>query len=110
VWIEGQLMPRVHLSIDGRGVAEVGGQLSGNSLVPDTIRAGEVELAAGTHRLALSRGAATLEPGDGGSAVVDSIFLTPASHAAAAPLDTVPLARWHDLCRHTHSWAELLRG
>ena len=37
VWVQGQLMPSVKLNLDGRPLASIAGQLSGNSLVPNTV-------------------------------------------------------------------------
>ena len=100
-------MPSLGVSIDGRALGSVAGQLDGNSLVPDTIRALTVRLAAGRHRLELTRGGFSLAPGDGGSAVLDGAFFTPASQSARA-LDEAPLARWRSLCGRPHRWVELL--
>jgi hypothetical protein len=107
LWLKGQIMPRVGVSVDGRHRAFISGQLDGNSLVPDTIAAISVPLSAGHHRLALSRGGLRLVPGDGGSAVVDEIFLTPAALPPRA-LREVPLASWRSLCGGSYAWLELL--
>ena len=37
VWLKGQFMPKVTVAVDGRLVAAPAGELSGNSLVPDTL-------------------------------------------------------------------------
>jgi hypothetical protein len=107
LWVQGQLMPSIALSLDGRPLASIAGQLSGNSLVPDTVPALPVELSAGTHRLSLVRAGLTLAPGDGGSAVLDAIFLTPASRAAEGPLLSLPASRWRALCGGRYDWIEL---
>ncbi len=78
VWVQGEIMPSVSLSVDGRPLASIAGQLDGNSLVPDTVPPIPVRLSAGAHRLSLTRHGFTLAPGDGGQAVLDAIFLTPA--------------------------------
>jgi hypothetical protein len=109
VWVQGQLMPDVELSVDGRKLASVGGQLSGNSLVPNAVPPLAVTLSAGPHRLSVTRGPSTLEPGDGGSAVLDAIFLTPAAYDPAALL-SVPVSAWRTLCGRSYSWVEVLRG
>ncbi len=110
VWVQGQLMPTVKLAIDGRLLASIGGQLSGNSLVPDTVPPLPVTLAAGKHRLTVERPGATLAPGDGGSAVLDAIFLTPAAGAAGQPLTSVAVADWRALCERRHAWVEAVPG
>jgi hypothetical protein len=108
VWVQGQLMPRVRLAIDGRPLASIEGQLSGNSLVPDTVPPFALRLPAGEHRVELTRAGTTLAPGDGGSAVIDAIFLTPARADGERPLAVEPLVRWHALCGQRYEWVELL--
>jgi hypothetical protein len=108
VWIQGQLMPTVELALDGRPLASIGGQLSGNSLVADTVPPIPVRLEPGLHRLTLTRGGTNLAPGNGGSAVLDAIFLTAAGAATQRRLSTVPLAQWRALCGRRYDWIELL--
>ncbi len=108
LWVQGQIMPSVALAIDGHRVGSVGGALSGNSLVPDTIGPLAVSLAAGTHRLSVTRGAATLAPGDGGSAVLHAIFLTAAASSPAGTLTQTSTPRWRSLCGRHYDWVELL--
>ena len=77
---------------------------------PDTVPALQVQLSAGAHRLSLLRGGPTLSPGDGGSAVLDAIFLTPArADPRVRPL-AVPAARARSLCGGRYDWIELLAG
>jgi hypothetical protein len=109
VWIQGQLMPTVDLALDGHPLASLGGQLSGNSLVADTLPPLRVGLSAGRHLLTLTRPGSTLAPGDGGSAVLDAIFLTPAA-SDAQPLSTTPAAGWQALCGRRYDWIELVPG
>jgi hypothetical protein len=107
VWIQGDIMPSVRLSVDGRELATISGELSGNSLVSDTIPAIPARLAAGAHSLSLTRTRAGFGPGETGSAVLDSIFLTPAA-ASAPTLESVPAAQWRLLCGHRYQWIELV--
>jgi hypothetical protein len=109
VWVQGQIMPAVELRLDGRRLASIGGQLSGNSLVPDTVPPLAVALSAGPHRLSVTRGPSTLAPGDGGSAVLAAIFLTPAAFDPGA-LRAAPASHWHALCGRSYDWIELVRG
>jgi hypothetical protein len=109
LWVQGQIMPSVQLGVDGRRLASIGGELSGNSLVPDTVPPLAVILSAGAHRLSVTRGPSTLEPGDGGSAVLAAIFLTPAAYDPAA-LRAAPVSGWHALCGRSYQWIELVRG
>jgi hypothetical protein len=110
LWIQGQIMPTVELGLDGRPIASIGGQLSGNSLVPDTVPPISVRLAAGAHTVTVTRRPATLAPGDGGSAVLDAIFLTPASAAPAGRLRSASSSRWSSLCGRRYYWIELATG
>jgi hypothetical protein len=111
VWIQGQLMPMVKLSLDGRTLAFVSGQLSGNSLVPNTVPPVPVTLSAGTHRISLTRPGFSLAPGAGGQAVLDAIFLTPVAsdHREGTLLD-VSASRWRSLCGKRYQWVEVLRA
>jgi len=107
VWLQGELMPTVQLRVDGRKLASIAGQLSGNSLVADTIPPIPVSLSAGTHSLSLTRASAGLGPGETGSAVLDAIFLTPDRQGSAATLLSVPASRWQSLCGRTYQWIEI---
>lgn len=106
VWIQGQLMPRVRFALDGRPLASVAGELSGNSLVPDTLPPIAVDLTAGAHTLSVVRGGATLAPGDGGAAVLSAVLLTPAA-ADPGALRSASAARWRSLCGRRYRWVEL---
>ena len=105
LWLQGQLMPDVRVALDGRRLATVGGQLSGNSLVPNTVPPFPLWLRAGPHRVTVTRGGLTLAPGDGGAAVIHQILLTPAAPPAA--LRSVPVAGWRALCGGYYDWVEL---
>jgi hypothetical protein len=107
VWIQGDIMPTVRLTVDGRKLATISGELSGNSLVLDTIPAIRVRLAAGANSLSLTRSSAGLGPGEEGSAVLDSIFLTPAS-TSSPTLASVPAPQWRALCGREYQWIELV--
>jgi len=106
LWIQGQIMPTVALGVDGRGLSSIGGELSGNSLVPDTVPPIPVRLSAGLHHITVTRMGTTLAPGDGGSAVLDAIFLTPAGGDPQA-LRVVATSRWRSLCGRRYTWIEL---
>ncbi|HEX4188669.1 MAG TPA: hypothetical protein VHY83_12285 [Solirubrobacteraceae bacterium] len=110
LWVQGQIMPSVKVRLDGRLLASVGGQLSGNSLVPDTAPPLAVVLSSGSHRLTVTRGGASLAPGEEGSAVLAAIFLTPASYDPQRALRAVAVSRWPALCGRAYSWVELLGG
>jgi hypothetical protein len=107
LWVQGEFMPNVPLALDGRPLAPPGGQLSGNSLVGDTLPPIPLRLTAGSHVLTLTRPAATLAPGDGGAAVLEGIVLAPRSDAVDR-LTVVPASSWRELCNHQSEWVELL--
>jgi hypothetical protein len=109
LWLQGQFMPLVRVGLDGRAVASLQGQLAGNSLVPDTATPIDVRLAAGEHRLTVARAGFSLAPGNGGSAVLDAVFLTPA-HAPARELRTLRAgASRRALCAGAYRSIELVR-
>jgi hypothetical protein len=108
LWAQGQFMPSVALALDGRRLATIKGQLSGNSLVPDTVGPFTVQLSAGGHQLAVTRRASTLAPGDGGSAVLDAVFLTPSGFGPGRALADVSASNWPSLCGGRYEWIELL--
>jgi hypothetical protein len=108
VWLQGQFMPSVAVDLDGRPLASVGGQLDGNSLVPNTVTPLPVWISAGRHRLSIvRRGGFSLAPGAGGSVVLFSAFLTPAG-AVQQRLHTVAPAAWRSLCGATYEWVEVV--
>ncbi|HUB73259.1 MAG TPA: hypothetical protein VL979_04380 [Solirubrobacteraceae bacterium] len=108
VWVQGQIMPAVALSLDGRALASIAGQLDGNSLVPDTVPPLAARLSAGRHTIAVTRTGFSLAPGAGGAAVLDAIFLTPAAPEPSGPLRTVAAANWRALCGVRYRWVELI--
>jgi hypothetical protein len=108
VWLEGQIMPSVKLSIDGHQLASIAAQLGGNSVVLNPMTPVPVRLAAGSHRLSLARGGFTLAPGEGGSASLYGLFLVPASAALQQPLQTASPSRWRALCGRSYEWIEIV--
>ncbi len=110
VWVQGQIMPAVGLSLDGRTIASIAGQLDGNSLVPNTVPPIAVRLSAGEHRVTVTRHGFSLAPGDGGEAVLDAIFLTPAGADPRGPLRMAAPADWQSLCGGSYQWVELVRS
>jgi hypothetical protein len=109
LWLQGQIMPVVGVSIDGHRLASIGGQLDGNSLVLNTITPLAVSLSAGPHRLSiLRRGGFSLAPGDGGSAVLYAVFLTPSGAPLQQPLRTVAPGAWRSLCGRPYDWIEVV--
>jgi hypothetical protein len=107
LWLQGAIMPTVKLRLDGRPLASLSGQLSGNSLVADTLPPIPVRLAAGTHSLTLTRTSPGWGPGETGSAVLDAIFLTPQHNGSQPTLRTVTAAQWPSLCGRQYQWIEI---
>jgi hypothetical protein len=107
LWLKGQIMPTIDVSVDGLRRRSLAGALDGNSLVPDTILATSMQLTAGRHRLVLTRSGFSLAPGDGGAAVVDAIFLAP-QDLPARTLRQVPAPSWRALCGTRFAWLELI--
>jgi len=110
VGLEGETMPAVRVEVDGRRVASVKAQLDGNSLVQNTITPLPVSLSAGRHRVSLLREGFTLAPGNGGTAVLYALYLTPAKLPASQPLDAAAAGRWRSLCGRRHEWVEVVRS
>jgi hypothetical protein len=111
LWLQGEIMPAVQVSIDGHPLASISGQLTGVAQDPDTMAPLRVALTAGPHRLKIVRaGSSLLAPGEGGSAILDSIFLTPAGAGSQATLRVTPAARWRSLCGGRFEWIEVVRG
>ena len=109
LWLQGEIMPAVDVSIDGRPLASLAGQLNGVATDPDTTAPLRVHLAAGLHRVTIARGASNpLAPGSGGSAILDSIFLTPAGADGQAMLQMTPAAQWRSLCGRALEWIEVV--
>lgn len=108
VWLQGQIMPTVTIAVDGRRLGSIAAQLGGNSVVLNTMTPVPVYLGAGRHRLSLARGGFTFAPGEGGSAVLYGLFLSPAVVGAQQPLRAVAPARWRALCARPNEWVEVV--
>jgi len=108
VWLQGQIMPPVTVGVDGHPLGSIGAQLGGNSVVRNTTSPLAVSLSAGRHRLSLTRAGFSLAPGNGGSADLYGVFLTPAAAPMQQPLLAVAPGRWRSLCGRTYEWIELV--
>ena len=105
VWLRGEIMPVVRVAVDGRHVGSVGGEVSGNPFNPDTMVPFPVALAAGVHRLTISRGGLGAGPGNGGSDILHAVFLARAG--ARERVRTTPAAAWRSLCGRRYDWIEV---
>jgi hypothetical protein len=111
VWLRGRLMPSIAVTVDGRAIGSVSGQVSGNSLITSPAPPLRVRLSAGTHTIEVRRAAPTLAPGDRGAAVLTGLFLTPAGAFPSGRLVRRPASAWRSLCRAgTLQWVEGFRG
>jgi len=108
VYLAGEFSPPIDLSVDGRALATIEGQLGGNSLVPDFTAPLPLTLGAGRHVLLVSRRRGSLAPGDGGAAVLDRIYLAPAGAPARTLVTLDPRASAAQLCSRSYAWVESL--
>jgi len=107
LWLQGEIMPAVTVSLDGRQLSSISGQLTGVATDPDTMAPLPVALSAGSHRVTITRGSGNpLAPGAGGSAILDSIFLTPVGAGSQATLHVTRAAQWRSLCGEPLEWVE----
>jgi len=108
VWLQGEIMRPVRVSVDRRYLGSIGGQLGGNSVNPDAIGPLTVRLSRGRHVLSITRSGASLAAGDGGWAYLDRVYLAPAGAAGLGVLRRVPAASWRSLCGHEFDWIEVV--
>ena len=94
--------------MDGHRLASIAAQLGGNSLVLNTMTPLPVFLSAGRHRLSVARGGFTVAPGEGGSAALYGLFLSPAGAVAQQPLRRVSPSGWRELCGRSYDWIEIV--
>jgi len=106
VWLQGEIMPAVEVRVDGRLIGRIADQVGGDLVVPDTTTPLRVRLTAGRHVLSITRGGLTLAPGDGGTSLLISAFLTPAGSGEQQQLHVAAAARWRSLCGHRYVWIE----
>ena len=106
LWLEGELMPSVSVTVDGRSLGSLAGQVGGTSLTQQVMTPITVHLGAGAHRLTITRRSAGASPGGGGWADVRAIFLTPAGVGAQPTLREASLESWRALCAAPLQWVE----
>jgi hypothetical protein len=108
VWLKGDVMRELRVTLDGRPLGSIDGQIGGNSLVTNTFAPLPARLSAGRHTLGIARPDADLAPGDGGAAVLSAIFLTRTGPAGLPTLRTVLPRRGRSLCDRSLQWIELV--
>jgi hypothetical protein len=106
LWLLGEIMPAVEVSIDGHPGATIADQLSGNSSTSDPVGPFGVTLAAGRHRLTFTDTGSSLAPGAGGDALLTRVFLTPAGSGERDQLRSASAADWPSLCSSRFEWIE----
>ena len=101
LWVGGSVRGTLTARVDGAKLGRVSGQLQNAGQWLDL---GSTELAAGTHRIALTLELPALRPGTGGAGFpLGPLLLQPEAHARlAAP------ARASALCGRTLDWVEAL--
>jgi hypothetical protein len=99
VWFRGSFGRGPKVFVDGRYV----GRALSVQTPQQLSRVGEVELAAGRHRLEIARSGGGLKPGDGQDEIYDTVFLAP---SAPTRLLTVPPSNAGSLCHRHLDWAE----
>lgn len=107
VWLQGQIMPTLHVAINGHPIGALSAQLGGNSVVPNTLTPLTISIARGTYTFSISRAGVDLSPGNGGSAALFHVLLTQNASAQQA-LHVVAPARWHALCGRQLEWIEAI--
>jgi hypothetical protein len=108
LWLEGELMPEVHVHLDGRVLGSIEGQVGGTLQTQEVMNPFVESLTAGTHSLSIVRSPAGVGPGEGGWADVRKIFLTPTGAGAVAGLLRAPARKWRSLCGRSLEWIEAL--
>jgi hypothetical protein len=102
-------MPPIGVGVDGRRLASISGQLTGVATDPNTMAPLRVRLTAGPHRVSITRASVNqLAPGSGGSAILDSVFLTPGGPGGQATLHVTSAAGWRSLCGRPLEWIEVV--
>jgi hypothetical protein len=106
LWIKGELMSALRLTIDGHPIATIAGEVSGSAFSASTAPPVRVHLTAGDHTIGFARTGPSLAPGAGGPAYLAAAFLTHPGAGARAQLAAVPLSDWRSLCTRRPQWVE----
>ena len=106
LWLRGEVMPAVAVSVDGRRITKLADQLDGNDFNPDTIGPLRLRLVAGRHRLTFTPAGSILAPGAVGEASLGRIFLTTPAGARQERLRVARPTAWRSLCGGHYDWIE----
>jgi hypothetical protein len=106
VWLKGEFMPAVTVSVDHKPIGVVAGEVGGDLVVPAISAPLRVRLTAGRHTLTIARGSEGLGPGAGGQSILISAFLAATGTGGEEPLHHVAPGAWRSLCGHRYVWIE----
>jgi hypothetical protein len=106
LWVKGELMSAIRISVDGRPVTTIEGQVSGNALSPSTAPPIRIRLTAGAHTVSFAHTGPSLAPGAGGASYLAAAFLTHPGAGARQRLVDLPPQRWRSLCTRRPQWVE----
>ena len=108
LWLRGEIMPAVLVSVDGRRIATLADQLAGNDFNPDTIGPLRLTLGSGQHRLTFAPAGSVFSPGAVGEASVGRVFLTTPAGVRPGRLRVVRTTAWRSLCGGRYEWIEVV--
>lgn len=106
LWVRGEMMAAVRVTLDGRTIATIKDQVSGNAFNPDTMVPIRLHLTGGLHRIGFTHDDPILPPGSGGSAYLYSASLTRPGAGERERLVNVAPADWRSLCADRPQWVE----
>jgi hypothetical protein len=110
LWVEGSFARRMTLRVDGRLAGRTGEELNNPG---EYASFGPLPLARGRHRITVSQGGGTLQPGSGGylSSLrhVGALFLAPVADETL-PVRLLDPADWRRLVGVNADWLEIVRG
>jgi hypothetical protein len=106
LWLKGELMSAIRVTIDGRPLATIEGQVSGNAINPSTAVPIRVHLTAGLHTIGFARTKPSAAPGAGAIAYLAAAFFTRPGAGARQRIVDIPTADWRSLCARRPQWVE----
>ncbi len=104
IWVQGDFPGPVEVRVDGRLV----GSASGSDTPGQWAQVSSMDLAAGRHRLSITRAAGHRHfgPGEWNIGVIGAVAL---QREEPERLEMLPLSRWKSLCARNLDWVELTR-
>ncbi|HEY5197890.1 MAG TPA: hypothetical protein VIJ51_12775 [Solirubrobacteraceae bacterium] len=106
LWLKGELMSAVRVSIDGRHIATIRGDVSGSAFNASTAAPLRVHLTGGAHTIGFSRTGPSLAPGAGGAAYLAGAFFTRPGAGARERIVHLAPVDWRTLCTRRPQWVE----